>query len=155
MVLISNQMEVFSMTFLTYRTSNPFGELLGAFDYLFTDQCCEGDTTECRWTPPVDIIETEEAYTLIVEVPGLTKDEIAIEAEGATLTITGTKKDCTATECKLHRSERRFGDFKRAFQLPEKAETEAIKAVCKEGILELTIPKKKEAQPKKVEIVTE
>lgn len=108
---------------------------------------------EASWSPRVDIYETTESYVLSAELPGLTKDEINIDVNDNTLTINGEKKFEEKVEKDNYvRVERNYGSFSRSFTLSEDLNAEGITASYKEGILELSIPKKEEAKPKEIKV---
>lgn len=108
---------------------------------------------EASWTPRVDIYETQESYVLNAELPGLKKEEINIDVNDNTLTINGEKKFEEKVEKDNYvRVERNYGSFSRSFTLSEDVNTEAIKASYKEGVLELTLPKKEESKPKEIKV---
>jgi HSP20 family protein len=109
------------------------------------------------FAPRVDIVELENAYKLVADVPGLTKDDVKVTVENGVLTISGEKKAETheKKEKGWHYYERSSGSFSRAFNLPEHVDSENIKANYKNGVLELTMAKKEVAKPKAVEVKVE
>lgn len=117
------------------------------------------EPTFTRWattfTPAVDILEKDQEFRLIAEVPGLPKENISVTLEGNTLTISGEKKDFWEKETEkgnVYQAERRYGKFTRSFTLPSKVDMKKIAANYKDGVLEVIIPKAQEAQPQKVQI---
>ena len=101
----------------------------------------------------VDVVETEQAYTLKAEIPGVNKDDIKIAVEGSQVTLTAEvreEKD-EKTENTL-RSERYFGVQTRSFTLPQDVDDANAQATYKNGILELTLPKKPGAPRKQLQI---
>jgi len=102
------------------------------------------------WSPLVDIYETEAAILMEVEIAGMKKADIEIELSGDTLTIKGERK---ARPDQDHlRRERSYGSFLRSFTLGVPVEPAAIKARYEQGILQITLPKAKEAGPRQVKI---
>src|SRR5713226_7539607 len=91
------------------------------------------------WTPPVDLYETTNEFVLTAELPGLTRDQIEIEAEEARILIRGSRAETTGhaqAPCEqYHRVERGHGRFARSFQLPEPIDVDSITADLKDGIL--------------------
>jgi len=137
-----------------HRSFRPFQRNVGRFfnEFDWGHQDAEGldDTT---WTPKVDIYETDNSYVLNAELPGLTKEEINIDVNDNTLTLKGEKKFEEKVEKDNYvRVERHYGSFSRSFVLSEDVNPEAIKASYKEGVLELTLPKKEEAKPKEIKV---
>ncbi len=108
---------------------------------------------DATWTPKVDIYETENSYVLNAELPGLTKEEINIDVNDNTLTLKGEKKfEEKVQKDSYVRVERSYGNFARSFVLSDDVDTEGITANYKEGVLELTLPKKEEAKPKEIKV---
>ncbi|TLY52499.1 MAG: Hsp20/alpha crystallin family protein [Gammaproteobacteria bacterium] len=118
------------------------------FGRLFADT---GSASE--WTPRVDVREEDARYVIVADVPGVELKDIEISTNKNVLTIKGERKSETTTEnAKLTRIERNYGSFERSFTLPEGADAEAISASGKNGVLEIAIPKKPQAAPRKIEI---
>ena len=137
-----------------HRSFRPFQNNVDRFfnEFGWGLQPAEGldDTT---WTPKVDIYETESSYVLNAELPGLTKEEINIDINDNTLTLKGEKKfEEKVQKDSYVRVERSYGDFARSFILSDDVNTEGITANYKEGVLELTLPKKEEAKPKEIKV---
>jgi len=124
------------------------------FDNFFRgDRTPEESTSLSLWTPAVDIEEREDAYSVKVELPGVSKEDVKITLESNTLTIRGDKKQEKEEKGKnYHRVERSYGSFQRSFALPSTVKAEKIDASYKDGILEITLPKAEEAKPKQIEV---
>jgi HSP20 family protein len=106
-------------------------------------------------TPAVDITESNKAFELTADLPGLNEKNIEVKIANGGLTIMGEKKDEKEEKGKdYHLSERHFGSFQRHFRLPETVDVEKIEATFKNGVLHVTLPKKPEAQKseKKIEV---
>jgi len=96
------------------------------------------------WTPPTDLYETVAEFILTVELPGLSRDQIEIQAEETRIMVRGARAAGPGKEIpceQYHRVERGHGRFSRAFSLPEPIDVEAITADLKDGVLTVTIPK--------------
>ncbi|MFQ5881195.1 MAG: Hsp20/alpha crystallin family protein [Candidatus Methylomirabilales bacterium] len=105
------------------------------------------------WAPAVDIYETAESVALKAELPGLSKDDIDIQVRDNTLTLKGERrleKEVKRENCL--RVERAYGSFQRAFTLPAAIQADKIRAVFKDGVLEVNVPKAEEAKPKQIRI---
>jgi HSP20 family protein len=128
---------------------DPFGAL-SLFDELWPSSFLPmGDRP---YSPALDVMETDTAYMVRVETPGMEKDDIKIEFEQNILTVSGEKKTEKEEKSeKYHRVERRYGSFCRSLRLTE-VDGEKITAVYKNGVLEITVPKAEKAQPKKISI---
>jgi HSP20 family protein len=104
---------------------------------------------ELRWsgTPAVDITESDKAYEISAELPGLDEKDIEVKLVNGGLTVKGEKREEKEEKKKdyyLH--ERHFGSFERYFRLPDEVEADKIEASFRKGVLTLTLPKKPEAQ---------
>lgn len=104
------------------------------------------------WTPLVDVIENEEAYEVIAEIPGMNKEDIHLAVEDNVLTISGEKTSHSAENATCHRHERSSGKFERSFRLPKEVNAKDIKAAYTSGVLTVTLPKAAEAKPKQISI---
>ena len=127
------------MALIRYQALNLFNELhhffrLGDGDLL--------DRATREWVPAVDIKVDDEAYALHVDVPGVDPKDIQIELEDGVLSIQGERKfDKPSEHEDYQRVERRRGEFCRRFTLPDAADAEKITAGCKDGVLQVRIPK--------------
>ena len=104
--------------------------------------------------PSVDVRETEKAYLLEAELPGYDEKDIEVRLEGNNLTIQSKKEEEKAEEKDRNYlvRERRVSSFSRSFKLPDNADTGAVSASFKNGILSLEIQKREEAQAKLIQI---
>lgn len=102
--------------------------------------------------PDADIQETKEGFTISLEIPGAARDDIKIWLENNTITISGEKKKDTSSENRVISEERTFGNFQRAFRLPQSVDRNNIKARFVDGVLIIGIPKAAEAQGKTIAI---
>jgi HSP20 family protein len=105
------------------------------------------------WTPAVDVRETQDGFVLTADVPGVNPKDIEVTMENGLLTIRGVRQSDTTVEQEGYRRiERISGRFLRRFTLPETANAEAVTAKTNHGVLTLTIPKRAEVQPRRIEI---
>jgi len=103
------------------------------------------------WTPRVDVREEDNRYVIVADIPGVDSKDIEISMDKSVLTIKGERKSETIAEnAKVTRVERRQGAFERSFALPDSADADAITASGKNGVLEIAIPKKAQAAPRKI-----
>jgi HSP20 family protein len=97
------------------------------------------------WAPPVDLYESDSAFILMAELPGLSRDEIDIQVEDRKVSIRGVRgahrPDKGVRYEQFHLVERGHGRFSRTFTLPEAVEVERVTAELKEGVLTITLPK--------------
>jgi HSP20 family protein len=104
------------------------------------------------WTPPVDLYETSAAFTLIAELPGLSRDAIEIQAEESRVVIRGERATGHVPCEEYHRVERGHGRFSRTFVLPEPVDVEGVTADLKDGLLTVTIPKARGRGARRVDV---
>ncbi len=124
------------------------------FEETFITRGEEKELVSGTWTPSVDIYETENALILSAEVPGIEENDIEIKIENSTLTLHGERKfEKETKEENFHRIERAYGSFHRSFTLPNYVDQDKIKAEHENGILKITMPKKKELKPKKIKVL--
>ena len=107
------------------------------------------------WSPNVDVSETEEAYELRAELPGIEKKEIEVSFKDDVLTISGEKKREAKKDDKANRSyyhESYYGTFERSFRFAQPVKDEHITATFKNGILDIKVPKSEVTEQHKVAI---
>ena len=105
------------------------------------------------WSPQVDVKETNEAYELLADLPGLSKKDINISLHDNVLTVKGERKTAEKSEDEdRYYAERTFGSFSRSFRLQHKVEQKDIRAEYKDGVLKVVLTKSEEAQPRSIEI---
>jgi HSP20 family protein len=126
-----------------------FGQLLNLNDEL--DRMFE--TSSPVWTPPLDVHEDKDKFTVTLELPGLQREDIAVQIEDDSLVISGERKSETVSEgTEVHRRERYHGKFSRALTLPVAVAPDQVKAAYKDGILTVTLPKAEAAKPKHIDV---
>lgn len=106
-------------------------------------------------SPAIDIVDKNEAYQVVAELPGMDEKNVEVKLVNGNLTIKGEKRDEKEEKKKdyyLH--ERSFGSFERSFALPDEVDADKIEASFSKGVLTVTLPKKPEAvkPEKKIEI---
>ncbi|TCK17454.1 HSP20 family protein [Thiogranum longum] len=105
------------------------------------------------WVPAVDIKEEDDRYVIHADVPGVEARDIEVNMEDGVLSIRGERKIENEEEREGYkRIERVRGNFYRRFSLPDGADAEAISAKCKDGVLEIIIPKQTKVMPKRIEV---
>jgi HSP20 family protein len=103
------------------------------------------------WSPFVDIEETDEAYVIEAELPGVKRDDVNIELVGSELTINGELKE-RERKGLLRRQTRRVGRFDYRVTLPDQVDRDKIDADLKEGVLTVRVPKAERAQRRRIEV---
>ena len=105
------------------------------------------------WAPDVDITETDTAYLVKGEIPGVNKEDVRVNIEDGMLIMSGERKQEKEEKGKkFHRIERSYGSFMRSFRLPDNVDETAVKAEFKDGMLNVTLPKSAQAKPKAVNV---
>ena len=107
------------------------------------------------FTPAVDIFEDKESISVRAELAGVKADDVHLSVENNVLTLRGERKlERAENKDGYHRIERAYGQFSRSFALPQLVDSEKIHAEMKDGVLTVRLPKKGEAQPRRVEVKT-
>ena len=107
------------------------------------------------WVPTVDINEFADKFQLYVDVPGVNPKDVEITLESGVLTISGERymqAEKTDEHVVRHRAERGSGRFYRRFILPDIVDADQVKATDRHGVLEILVPKKAKAQPRRIEV---
>jgi HSP20 family molecular chaperone IbpA len=104
------------------------------------------------FVPNTDIYETDEALTLVMEVPGVDKKDVNVELESGTLKVEAHIDFSKYEGLEPLYSEYNVGHYARAFTLSDKIDRNGISAALDDGILTLTLRKAKEAQPRRIEL---
>jgi HSP20 family protein len=106
-----------------------------------------------RWVPAMDLVEAENHYVLRADLPGMSEEDIQIEFEDGTLTVSGERKaEHEEREEGFHRVERSFGAFSRSLTLPKGIDADAVTASFDRGVLEIRVPKPEERKPRRITI---
>jgi HSP20 family protein len=108
-------------------------------------------TEAAAWSPPVDVEETDDAYVVKAELPGVKRNDVAIEVVGNELWISGELKE-EERKGVLRRRARRTGRFEFRLRLPEQVEPEQVDAGLDEGVLTVRVPKAQRAQRRRIEL---
>ena len=125
------------------------------FDRLATRRFGQNDveTPVSDWAPAVDIVEEKDRFLIRADVPGVMRADIDVSMEDGVLTIAGERHTDKHEDAEgVRRFERVSGRFYRRFTLPETADAESIAAKSANGILEVSIPKLPEVQPRRITV---
>jgi HSP20 family protein len=113
----------------------------------------EEKTVPARYfVPSTDIYETEDALTVVMEMPGVEKQDINVGLENDRLRVEGQIASSKYEGLEPVYTEYNVGHYARAFTLSNKIDQEKISAQVEDGVLTLTLPKVKEAQPRRIAI---
>lgn len=113
------------------------------------------DAFEGTLSPDIDVSETDKEIQVTAEIPGVDEKDIDVTLSDGMLTIKGEKKSKSEEKDKhYHRVERSYGSFRRTLSVPETVDEKKVAATFKNGVLTVTVPKKKSTKPaaKKVPI---
>lgn len=137
------------------RFSNAFDTLLAlqqAVDAAQQNDYFEFGTT-CKGSYPyVDLFEQDDTTVLTVELPGMSKEDIAIEIKDNLIRISGERKLQYPDNASVHRLERRSNKFDRTLRLPVKVDTSKVKADYVNGVLKVFLPRAESDKPKQIKV---
>ena len=142
---------------------DPFGSLLmrGPFremrDMMRSFWEAWPERRERAWYPAFEVRETEDAYLIAGDLPGLSADDLDVAVTGDRLEISGKREEKQETaEGEYRTYERAYGSFTRTFAMPDDVDTDRVSSRLESGVLELVLPKKPGAKPakRKIEVKT-
>jgi HSP20 family protein len=129
------------------------------FDRLFEGSLFQNVSTDessvvtSQWIPRVDIKEEPNRFVLYADIPGVDPKDIEVQMDKGMLTIKGERRSEALVETEsFSRIERRHGSFHRRFALPDSADPEGISAAGSNGVLQITIPKRPETTPRRIQV---
>ena len=139
---------------------DPFRDLISIqdrmnrlFEQTLSRSRGEEGVSATTWTPAVDIYETVDTIVMKAELPGVAREDIQIQINDNTLTLRGERRFAKDVHEESYlRIERAYGSFHRSFTLPATVRQENIRALFKDGVLELTLPKAEDSKPKRISI---
>lgn len=146
------------MSLIRYNTQPQFrgfeNGMKQIFDQFFTNESDDqSNVVTSQWQPRVDIKEEPKRFVISADIPGVDPKDIEIHMDKGVLTLKGERNAETRTEDgKFTRVERVHGSFYRRFALPDTADADQISASGKHGVLDIVIPKKAEAAPRRIAI---
>ena len=112
----------------------------------------EATTPTRAFLPIADIFETENALTVILEMPGVNKDDIDVSVENGLVTVEGKVNFGKYEGLQPIYSEYNIGPFRRSFRISSRIEQDKIGAEMRDGVITLTLPKAEEAKPRRIEV---
>jgi HSP20 family protein len=145
------------MTIVRWEPLRELGSLQNEMNRLFNtvfDAPAPGNGGALRrWMPPMDLVESGDEFVLRADLPGMSQEDVKIEFEDGTLTVSGERKaEHEEREEGYYRVERAFGSFSRSLTLPKGINADAVSASFDRGVLEIRIPKPEERKPRRIEI---
>lgn len=130
-----------------------FGELEQQLERLINPTTAPGQTQNANWMPPVDIHESEDAYTLVADLPGMKKEDISVNIVEDRVTLKGSRKREERHEEKGYRRyERAEGTFERSFRINGGVDAAKVEATFENGVLTVKLPKPEETKPRQIEV---
>ena len=135
--------------------ADPFDTLLNlqrALDARIASDWLQDQTAAQGPFPPINVFQQGDNILAIIELPGIDKDKLQIEARENTIRITGTKAPDHGDGASVHRRERDFGQFDRTISIPVKLDPDGIKAEYRDGVLALFLPRPESEKPRSIKI---
>ena len=132
-------------------------EIQQVFDRFFQsgENQDESSVVTSQWAPMVDIKEEADRFVIYADLPGIEPKDVEILMDKGILTIKGERKSESNEQTERYsRVERRYGSFHRRFALPDSADAEGIVASSRDGVLEIRIPKRAEAAPRRIQVAS-
>jgi HSP20 family protein len=135
--------------------SDPFDALFNlqrALDARLASEWLSDATTSRGPFPPINVFQQGDDILAIIELPGIEKEKLQIEAKENSIRISGTKAAAYADGASVHRRERDFGQFDRTLSIPVKLDPDGIKAEYRDGVLALFLPRAESDKPRSIKI---
>uniref|UniRef100_A0A7C4LM29 Hsp20/alpha crystallin family protein n=1 Tax=Schlesneria paludicola TaxID=360056 RepID=A0A7C4LM29_9PLAN len=104
------------------------------------------------FTPPIDIFETEDGLVLLADLPGVSADTLELQVQDNKLTLFGKVRPPVGDDARLLHQEYRVGHFLRSFILSDEVDHERITAKLNHGVLEVTLPRVKRSEPRRIHV---
>ncbi|HYV45903.1 MAG TPA: Hsp20/alpha crystallin family protein [Myxococcaceae bacterium] len=112
-----------------------------------------GNVKAATFAPPADIVETQAAIEVTVDLPGHDPKSLDVKLENGILTIQSERKqERRGEQDDVLRAERSFGQFVRSFELPDTVDPEKVAAKLEHGVLTVTLPKREETKPRSIAV---
>lgn len=131
-------------------------DLVTEFDSVLDKAWRESSVTpavERGFRPSADVRETEKAYLMSFDLPGVKQEDIKIDLSNDTLTVTGVRKsEVDETTEHLHRTERYYGKFERSFNFSKPVSMDHVEANFENGVLQVVVPKTETSRVRAVEV---
>ena len=133
---------------LSFDAFAPLFEMQRTLDRLTT-----GTGGPATFLPPADIAVTDDAVTVVLDVPGVRSDDLDIQLQGDALTIRGERRwPYQGVDGGVRRVERGFGKFERTLRVPAGLDASAISAALEDGVLRVTLPKPEQQRPHRITV---
>ena len=144
------------MNTLIRRSTRDLDGFRRELDRFFdTFNTAETDGGSNAWAPRADVVETDDAYALLLDLPGLSRDALDVQFNDGRLTVTGERSvDESHRDGRFHRVERSYGRFFRSFTLGSDVDPDAIEASFDDGVLHIRVPKTEARKPRRIDVLS-
>jgi HSP20 family protein len=146
------------MSTLLRRTVSDLDLLRQGMDRLLSDSVASRDEAPASapsWAPRADVVETPDAFHLVLDVPGVSLDKLDVNVENGTLAVSGERAVASAhSDARFHRVERSYGRFFRSFTLGTDIDADRIDASVTDGELTVVVPKAEARKPRQIAVRT-
>jgi HSP20 family protein len=130
------------------------GEFERLIQTIFESPARAAALSNRTWTPPLDVWETEGELVYAFDLPGIPEEQIDVELEDSTLTVSGSRERIEMEDGRLFRYERPFGEFTRSVALPEGTDDVEARAHYANGVLEVHVQKREQSKPRQIPVTT-
>jgi len=128
-------------------------DLQDEFNRFFEDFGLGSAVAQEDFSPAMDIRETDEAYIVEADVPGIKREDVKIEINDDVLTIKGERKvEQEENKKDYRRIERQYGSFRRSVSIPSGIQHDAVEAKFDDGVLRVTLPKREDTKPRRIKV---
>lgn len=133
---------------------NPFNELQNDINRVFRAwNDTESNGATATWVPNADVLEFDNRFEIYVDLPGVAAADVDVTLENGVLSITGERRsEKESKDVMNYRKERGHGRFHRRFVLPDRVDSDGVKATDRNGVLEISIPKHAQALPRRIQV---
>ena len=135
------------------QLQDEFKQLVERFFNLGETTSDESSVVTSQWAPRVDIVEEPDRFAIFADLPGVDPQDVEVLMDKGILSIRGERRsEMDSQNGRYSRIERRYGMFHRRFALPDSADAEGITANGRNGVLEISIPKRPETTPRRIQV---
>ena len=135
-----------------YHPLDALFDLQKALEARLDSDWLRGATGGAGAFPPINVFQQEDSLIAVLEVPGVNKDDLEIQAKDNTIRIFGKKSIAYPEGVSVHRRERLSGSFDRTLTVPMQIDADGIKAEYRDGVLALHIPRAESDKPRSIRI---
>jgi len=134
---------------------NLFDQVMGNNPFAQNSSGEQGDEAKSVFRPAAKVVESEAAFTVSLDLPGVDSADVAIELLDGELKVSGVRKTCDVAEGdRVIEDARLHGEFERTFRFESQVDEDKIEASCESGVLKIVVPKAAKPVARKIEIKT-